>query len=252
MTGYTVKQLAKLAGISVRTLHHYDEIGLLKPRERSDAGYRYYGRQELLRLQQILFYKELDFSLQEIRRIMNEEDFDLLRSLQFHREELLRRSERLQQLLATIDKTIKELKNQKIMLTDKELYEGFPKGDVYRKEAAERWGEKMIIETEDRLKNLGKEGWKNLKEEAEEITRTLAGLMDHAPSRTLVQEAIARHYAHMNQFYDVNETRYRGLADMYVQDERFKDHYDKHREGLAEFVRQAIHIYCDNGMKIIT
>lgn len=252
MTGYTVTQLAKLAGVSVRTLHHYDKIGLLKPRERSEAGYRYYGREELLRLQQILFYKELDFPLQEIQNMLDAKDFDLLQSLRFHRRELLRRSNRLEQLLATIDKTIEEIQNQRIMLTDKELYEGFSKGKEYRKEAVERWGEKMISETESKLKNLGKEGWKNIKEEAEEITRNLAKLMDHAPAHAQVQEAIARFHMHLNQFYEVNETHYRGLADMYVQDERFKAHYDKYCEGLAEFVRKAIHIYCDNGMKAAT
>ncbi len=146
-------------------------------------------------------------------------------------------------------KLLKKFKIKKLCCQIKELYEGFSKGAEYRKEAVERWGEKMISETESKLKNLGKEGWKNLKEEAEEITRNLAKLMDHAPAHAQVQEAIARFHMHLNQFYEVNETHYRGLADMYVQDERFKAHYDKYHEGLAEFMRKAIHIYCDNGMK---
>ena len=114
MKEYTVQQLAKLAGVTVRTLHHYDHIGLLKPSSRNSARYRFYGETELLRLQQILFFKELDFNLEDIARIIDSPGFDPVDALEAHRKELQNRAERLDALLETIDKTIKRLKGEKI------------------------------------------------------------------------------------------------------------------------------------------
>jgi DNA-binding transcriptional MerR regulator len=127
MRQYSVNQLAKMAGVSVRTLHHYDRFGLLKPSVRTEARYRLYGKDELIRLQQILFYKELDFSLADIRRILNDPNFDRVTALESHRHALERRRDKLTTLLGTIDKTILELKGEQIMMTDEELYEGFSK-----------------------------------------------------------------------------------------------------------------------------
>lgn len=110
MTKYSVKQVSKLAGVSVRTLHHYDKIGLLKPSERAESKYRYYYRNDLLKLQQILFYKELGFQLSQIQDILSEEDFDLMKALEFQRKELLKKADGLKQLIQTLDKTIVELK----------------------------------------------------------------------------------------------------------------------------------------------
>ncbi len=117
MNGYSVKKLAKLAGVSVRTLHHYDQLGLLKPSLRTEARYRLYGEKELLRLQQILLYKELDFSLQEIGDILDKADFDLLEALQSHKTALQSRRDRLGVLLTTIDKTIQKLKGEELIIS---------------------------------------------------------------------------------------------------------------------------------------
>lgn len=243
---YSVKQLANLAGVSVRTLHHYDNIGLLKPLRRTRAGYRQYGREELLRLQQILFYRELDFQLSDIRDILDDPDFDLLDSLQFHRKEVLKRSDRLLTLLKTIDKTIDELTNKNEMLTDKELYEGFTQAqiDSYRQEVSDRWGEDKLLETEERLRKLSKEGWHDLKQKGDEITQLLADLMDLNPEHPTVQEAIGQYHRYLNNYYEVDRTRYLALGKMYVEDERFKAHYEKFREGLAEFMLKGIEGYC--------
>src|SRR5512145_238650 len=118
---FTVKQLSKLAGVTPRTLHHYDDIGLLKPSRIGDNGYRYYGEEALLRLQQILFYRELDFPLEDIRKIMGRRDFDVLGALQSHKEALGRQVERLNRLLNTVDNTINHLKGKKIM-NEKSLF----------------------------------------------------------------------------------------------------------------------------------
>lgn len=124
---YTVNQLAKAAGVSIRTLHYYDEINLLKPQSRSRAGYRYYGQEELLKLQQILFYKQLGFKLQEIRNIFTLPDFDVLSALESHRKELLNRSKELKTLLKTIDFTIDSLRKNMNIPLDK-IYQGLSLG----------------------------------------------------------------------------------------------------------------------------
>lgn len=253
MTKYSVKQVSKLAGVSIRSLHHYDKIGLLKPKARTEKGYRYYGREELLKLQQILFYKELDFPLKEIAEILNNEEFDLVEALEFHRVQLQQRSKRLKKLLTTIDKTIVQLKNQEIMMTDKELYEGFTEEEVkkMRAEVSDKWGEKELLATEERIRTLGKEGWKDTKKKGEDIVQLLSELMDLGADHEKVQKAIQLYHRYMNTFYEVDEARYRGLAQMYVDDGRFTAYYEKYREGLAHFVKQAIDVYCDNGMTVI-
>ncbi len=252
MTKYSVKQLSQLAGVSIRTLHHYDRIGLLKPAERSESRYRYYGREELLKLQQILFYKELDFPLKEIREIFENPDFDLLTALQFHQDQLKKRAGRIERLLTTIQKTIHQLKNQHDMMTDRELYEGFDQDKVedMRNEVVQRWGEKSLLETEHKLRSLGKDGFKALKAQGEAVNRRLADLMDQAPHDVRVQQAVADHHEVLNQYYQVSEERYRCLGQMYTEDERFRAYYDQYREGLADFLLKAITVYCDNGMSV--
>ena len=139
---HTVSRLARIAGVSVRTLHRYDRIGLLKPTARSGAGYRLYGEQDRLRLQQILFYRELDVPLGRIREILDAPGFDLVAALASHRAVLEERARRIAVLIRTIDRTTASLQGERAMLTDDELYEGFPKEKVeaWKAEAQERWG----------------------------------------------------------------------------------------------------------------
>lgn len=253
MHKYSVQQLSKLAGVSVRTLHHYDRIDLLKPAERSEKNYRFYGKAELLKLQQILFYKELDFPLKEIAKILNDPNFDFLKALEFHQMELLRRADQMQQLLATVDKTIHSLKSKKNMISDKELYTGFSQEEIdsMRNEIKKRWGEKELLEVEKRIQKLGKEGWEDQKTKGEEINILLAELMDFHPSEKHVQQAVAMHFKHLIFYYEISKERYEGLGKMYVEDERFKAHYNKYREGLAVFLRDAIFVFCQNELKIL-
>lgn len=252
MTHYSVKQLSKLAGVSVRTLHHYDRIGLLKPAFRSEKGYRFYERKELLQLQQILFYKELDFPLKEIGEIINNPDFDLINALEFHKKELFLRSKRLSELLATIEKTIIELKTKNEVMKDIEIYKGFTEAEMksMKTEVAQRWGKDKLVESENRIRKMGEQGWEDTKNKGEEISQLLAELMDFAPSDPKVQKAIDVHHRFTNQFFDVSLEGYRGLGKMYVEDERFNSHYEKYRPNLASFIQAAINIYCDNDRKI--
>ncbi|OEK00075.1 hypothetical protein BFP97_00450 [Roseivirga sp. 4D4] len=248
---YSVKQLSQLAGVSIRTLHHYDEIGLLNPAKRSEKGYRFYGKEELFKLQQIMFYKTLGYGLGEIKSILNDEGFDLITALQSHREVLKKRAVHLDKLMVTIDKTINELKNKEGMITDKEMYEGFDPKEVeaIKTETADRWPDEAK-ETEHRIKSMSKAAWKETKQEAEEINLWLSNLMHKPVEDVEVQKVVKLHFEHLHRFYEVSEEHYRGLAEMYVEDDRFKAHYDKVKPGLAEFLRKAIQQFCDNGMEV--
>lgn len=251
MHKYSVQQLSKLAGVSVRTLHHYDRIGLLKPAERSEKGYRIYSKTELLKLQQILFYKTLDFSLKEIATILDDPDFDLIKALEFHQMELSKRADHLTQLLITVNKTLHSLKNKKNMISDKELYEGFSQEEIntMRAEVKKKWGADELLAVENRIQELGKDGWNDHKAKGEEVNQLLADLMDLNPADLQVQQAVELHFKHLNFYYKVTKERYEGLGKMYVEDERFKAYYDKYREGLAIFLRDAIWVFCQNDLK---
>jgi len=245
MEKFSVNQLAKLAGVSVRTLHHYDEIGLLKPGTRTESNYRYYGEAELLRLQQILFYKELDIPLAKIGEILDDSSFDTEEALRAHKKELVKRKNRTVELLKTIDKTLIHLKNKKMKAED--MYRGFSKeqAEAYEKEAKNKWGNKIVEESKKRVKNMGKEGLANLLTEGEEISKELSLLMHLNPDDKKVQQLTQRHYKLIDEFYSVTPQIYRGLADLYVDDERFRKNYDKHKKGLAAFLREAMIVYCE-------
>ncbi len=247
MAACTVHELAHMAGVTVRTLHHYDRIGLLKPASRTAAGYRLYGEKELLRLQQILFFRELDVPLAEIRDILDDPAFDEVIALREHRKRLLARRERLTHLLTTIDKTIRKLTEGDTMLTDKELYEGFTKeqAERYPREAREMYGPEIVAETERRLRRLSKEDWRAIKAEGDEITRRLVELMDRQPDDVDVQAAIARHYAWIKHFWTPTAESYAGLGQLYAENDEFRATYDRYAAGLADFLCEAMSIYAE-------
>lgn len=242
-----------MAGVSVRTLHHYDQIALLKPSARTAAGYRQYGEKDLLRLQQILFFRELDFSLSEIKKILDRPGFDQVAALENHRALLRERVHRLHRLVKTIDKTIQKLSEEKMEMTDEELYEGFTKEQIaeIQREVRERYDPAIVKESQERVRQMSKAQWQAVKKDGGEIPRALAALMEsHAkPNDARVQALIARHHAWIGQFYTVTPEIYRGLGQMYVEDARFRAHYDQHRAGLADFMRAAMEYYCEHTLK---
>jgi len=248
---YTVSQLAKMAGVSVRTLHHYDHIGLLKPASRTSAGYRRYGEQELLRLQQILFFRELDFPLGEIRDILDDPAFDQVEALKNHRRLLQRRAERLARLLKTVDKTIQRLTEDDMGMTDEELYEGFTKEQIerYKREARERFDPALVQESERRVSKMSKAQWNALKQEGDDVTRQIAELADRSPGDPEVQGLIARHHAMIEQFYPASADVYRGLGQLYAEHAEFRKFYDKYRPGLSDFLKEAMAYYADHALR---
>jgi len=248
---YTVQQLARLSGVSVRTLHYYDEVGLLKPARVAKNGYRQYEEQELMRLQQILFFRELEFSLEDIKRIMTSPGFDVMRALQDQKHLLSLKRARLQALMKTIDTTITSMTNNQKM-GDAELYDAFKDDDVkqYQDEVKQRWGNTDAYkQSMERTKKMTKKEMDKLKEDGKKHTQALADSMDKGPKHPDVQALIAKSHEGVNFFYDCSLDMFRNLGEMYVQDPRFTAYYEKFRPGLAVFMRDAIAYYCDNQKK---
>jgi len=248
---YGVQQLAEMAGVTVRTLHHYDAIRLLTPAARTPAGYRLYGEGDLLRLQQILFFRELGFSLERIRAILDDPAFDEVRALKDHRRLLREEMGRLERLLHTIDRTISRITEGTMALTDDELYEGFSReqAERYRREAREQYGTEVVEESERRAKQMSKAEWNAVKDEGDAVTRGLADLADRDPADPDVQALIARHYAWVATFWTPNAASYAGLGQLYTDNPEFRANYDKVRPGLADFMRAAMEIYSARNLK---
>lgn len=242
---YTVKQLATLAGVTTRTLHYYDEIGLLHPATYGDNGYRYYGEEAVLRLQQILFYRELDFSLEEIKTILDRPDFDLIHALQSHRRALIQRMERLDSLIDTIDKTIRHIKGE-IEMSDKDLYSGFDeeKQKAYAEEAERRWGEDAA-QSQRRWNAFSRDEKNHILADMQEISSSIAANMDKGPESAEVQHWIERWHRHIDTyFYPCSLEIFEQLGHGYVEDPAFTATYEKIRPGMATFMDQAMTHYC--------
>jgi DNA-binding transcriptional MerR regulator len=242
---YTVKQLADLAGVSPRTLHYYDEIGLLKPASVGENGYRYYGENAALRLQQILFYRELDVGLSEIRSILDRPGFDVLLALEAHRRALQARAARLHGLIDTIDKTMSHLKGEREMSTGA-LFEGFDEETqrAYEAEASQMWGERIVRDSRRRWDSYPKEKQTAILAEAGEIYRGLMAHIGDDPGSLQVQTDVAAWHQNLRSFYEPTVEVLRGLGHAYSQDPRFRATFTKLHPELPDFLTAAIEHYC--------
>lgn len=244
---YTVKKLADLASISVKTLHHYHKMGLLVPTHVKPNGYRYYEEKDLMRLQQILFFKELEFSLNDIKAMLNSPDFDTLEALRGQKKMLKIKGERLNELLKNITNTINAMKKKKL-IKDKELYDAFSdeKMEEYRKEAKERWGHtEAWRQSEQRTKGWTKEDHARVQAEGGAILEEIVKNMDKGMKSAEVQTQIPKYREHLSTYYDISVEMFRGLGNMYSDDPRFAAYYEKIHPGLAQFMTRAINYYCD-------
>jgi len=251
---YRIKELASLAGVSVRTLHHYDRIGLLAPQSRNASGYRLYGEAELFRLQQILLYREMELPLGKIGELLDRADFDFRNELARHRRSIEEKAARLAVLLTTIDKTIARLGGETNMLSDEELYEGFDKSEIeeIKAESAKRWGDTAAYkESQRRVARMSAADWATVKEEGGAVDQACSAAFKagKAPGSPEVQRLMARKAEHLRTFYEPSAEMFKGLGEMYVADERFKRTYDKIATGLAEYLREAMAVYAASGMK---
>lgn len=247
---YTVKQLSDMAGVTVRTLHHYDQIGLLRPSKVGHNGYRYYADEALVRLQQILFYRELDLPLSEIKRIMGRRDFDVLTALQTHRSALEAETRRLNRLIVTIDKTISHLKG-KTTMNPEGLFEGFSEEEQEKlaREAAEKWDAATVQASNRRWKAYSPGEKKKILSEGNALYADLASVMPKGAASPEVQSVIGRWHAHLQHFWSPNEDQLLGLADLYNDDPRFRANYDRLAPNLSSFMREAVRVYVRNRRK---
>ncbi|GFZ31057.1 MerR family transcriptional regulator [Clostridium zeae] len=247
---YTVQKLAHLAGVSARTLRYYDEIGILKPARINSSGYRIYGQEEVNRLQQILFYRELGVELDNIKDIITEPSFDRAEALKEHRVKLLERKMQLDLLIANVDKTIESMEGR-ITMSNKEKFEGFKQKLVddnekkYGREIREKYGDEAVNKSNNKIKNMTEEEHEKITRLTNEVTETLAEAFKTGdPAGELAQKAADLHKQWLCFYWDqYSKEAHAGLAQMYVDDERFTQYYDKEQPGTAEFLRDAILIY---------
>lgn len=251
MARYTVRQLAGLSGVSVRTLHHYDAIGLLRPSFVGENRYRYYGREELLRLQDILFHRELGVPLQEIAELLARQGQDRVVILTRHRAMLAERVARSRQLLRTIDRTIAEINGEGTM-TDEDLYHGFApaKQAEYEKWLIENYGDGMrqgIERSKAAAAKMGKEGMAAALAEGEAAEAGLAARFaaGTAPDSIQLDPLFDRHRAWLSQMWnrECAGDGYAGMADMYLAHPDFRAHFERRGEGFTDWLATAMKAY---------
>ena len=249
MTAWTVGQVADVFGVTVRTLHHYDEVGLLVPSERSAAGYRLYTDGDLVRLQQIVVYRRLELPLDEIASLLAGDE-DASAHLRRQREAVMNRLDELTEIVVAIDRALeREMEEQPA--TTAELTELFGDGftDEYEQEAEERWGETDAWkQSQSRTKRYTKADWAEVKAEMDAVNAAfVAALTAGEPATSeAAMDAAEQHRLHIHErFYELSHDFHRGLADMYVADPRFTKTYEDLAPGLAAYVHDAIHANAD-------
>jgi len=247
---YTVKRLAAISGVSVRTLHWYDEVGLLKPACHSANGYRLYEEVQLLTLQQILFYRELGFELKQIKRILGQSAFDRVAALKSHRTVLREKLARTRQLIATIDRTIKHLKGTKKM-KNQDLFAGFdPKQQAMHEQyLIERYGADMkesIAQSKARVKDWTKSQWEKSGAAFGDICHDLVALIERrlSPESKEAQQVIRGHYKWLQQFWTPNRESYAGHGQL-ILDSELRQAYEKLHPALPEFAAAAIREFAE-------
>ena len=248
---YTVQKLGQLAGISTRTLRYYDEIGLLKPARINSSGYRIYGQWEVHILQQILFYRELDVSLEDIKCIITDKNFDRAQALREHKEKLLDKRAQLDVLIANVEKSI-AMTEGRMNMTDQEKFEGFKQKMIdenekkYGEEIREKYGKEAVNKSNAKLMNMTQAEYEAVTNLQQEFIETLkqAFTTTSDPANDLAQKAADLHRQWLSFYWNrYSKEAHAGLAQMYMDDERFKANYEKIQPGLTEFLRDVIHIY---------
>lgn len=247
---YTIQKLARLSGVSTRTLRYYDEIGLLKPARVRSSGYRIYGETEVNTLQQILFYRELDVSLADIEGILHAPDFDAEQALRSHHEKLLDKRNQLDRLIANVEKTLACTKGENTM-SDNEKFEGFKQKLIddnekaYWEEIRSKYGEEAVNRSNRKLKNMTKQEYDDVTALNERLMQTLREAFETGdPAGELAQQAADLHRQWLTFYWDsYSKEAHAGVAQMYVDDPRFTAYYDKTQPGLAQFLRDAVLVY---------
>ena len=244
---YSIKKLSEIAGVSTRTLRYYDEIGLLKPARVSSSGYRIYGKKQVDILQQILFYKELGMSLDEIKEIIQNPNFDRINALKEHKIKFLEKRKQIDMLLDNVERTLLSVDGG-CKMSDKEKFKGIKKSVIdenekkYGKEIRSKYGDETIDKSNEKFMKMSEEEYNEAEALAKEIIEQLIEAKKIGDPSSKEAKALAElHKKWLCIYWDkYSKEAHVGVAQMYVYDERFKEYYDKHGDGLAEFLRDAI------------
>ena len=240
----TVKQISKLAHVTPRTLRYYDPIGLLLPDLVGENGYRYYSDASLLKLQQILFYRELEIPLEQIKEIMGRQNFDLLTALEDHKRQLGKKIDRLNKLITTVDQTLKYIKGEEEM-NKKVLFDAFNDEEQkeMEKEALQMYDPETVKESNRKWKSYSTAEKQKISDEGNAVYQGFVDAMSKGPDSQEAQACVQHWREHMNYFWVPNQEELLGLADLYNDDPRFKKNFDKVHPDLAQFVREAVQFY---------
>ena len=248
---YTINKLAKLSGVSTRTLRFYEELGLLSPVRKSGNGYRIYGQKEINQLQQILFYREMNIPLEDIGKILTAKDFDSQKALENHLDALYARRSQLDLLIQNVTKTIQAMKGD-LQMSDQEKFEGFKKKLIqeneskYGEEIRSKYGNSTVEKSNASLMGMTEERYRELETLTQELHATLREAVAQGdPASELSQKACELHKKWLSFSWDsYSKEAHIGLTQMYVDDPRFTEYYDKIAAGSAAFLRDAVAIYC--------
>lgn len=245
---YGINQLAKLSGVSARTLRYYDEIGLLKPMRVSEAGYRFYGKNEVDMLQQILFYRERGLPLEKIRSILFDKDFDALEAMKEHWKDLKKQQEKISGLIKTVHATIASMKGE-IFMSDKNKFEAFKQEMLqeyessYGKEAREKYGDEEVNISVNRILDMSAEDYQCFQELEKEVMKALkeAVTAGENPKGEAGQKVAMLHKEWLGYSWkEYTEQAHKGVVSVYLADERFQKYYDREQEGCAQFLYDAV------------
>jgi DNA-binding transcriptional MerR regulator len=244
---YTIQKLSRLAGVSTRTLRYYDEIGILKPARINSSGYRIYGQQEIDRLQQILFYRQMEVRLEQIKELVTSTTYDGTQALRNHRSQLLAKRKQLDMLIVNLDHTIAASEGKMIM-SNNEKFEGFKKKlledneSQYGQEIRSKYREDVVEQSNQKLLNMTQDEHDAVTKLADQLAVTLAAAIETGnPAGELAQQAAELHKQWLTYYWSsYSKEAHAGVAQMYVDDERFTAYYDKIQPGAAVFLRDAI------------
>ena len=241
---HSIGSLSKLSGVSIRALRHYDQIGLLQPSEVAGSGYRYYDDAAVERLWQIMFFRELDFPLEEIKEILSSPAFDRSRALTEHRNLLVQKRARLDRLIELVSNAMKGETTMEFKPFDNSEFES--QRDQYAEEAKTRWGNtEAYRESAKRAAKWTDADKERLQKESGEIFAGFASLVGTDPADARVQALVSRWKAFISEsYYNCTDDILAGLGQMYIADERFKENIDKFGAGTAQLMSDAIAVYC--------
>lgn len=249
---FKVREVAMIIGVSVRTLHHYDQIGLLSVAKDDESGYRLYTEEDLGRLEQILFFRELGFELKKIQKIIDDPQYDKVQAFEMQHDLLLKKRNRLDEIIGSLEQTMKEVEGGTSTMRKIEKLEVFSSKDIemykekYREEVEEKYSKEVVEVCNKKVDKYSKEEWENVTEKGNKIFSEIATLMNGSYEDESVQALLAVYQQYItDSYYDCTLEIFEGLGQMYVADERFTKNINKSQDGLAEFISKGIAYYCD-------